>query len=100
MDVLMNLKDTQSTAIFIALVLWSVFWKGLALWHASRRNDRAWFVIILVVSTLGIIEIIYLFFVIKLKLKNLFRNEKVTPEHHHHAHHEHTHHGHDHSHKE
>lgn len=55
------------------LILWSLFWKGLALWHAGRRGQPWWFVILLIVNTLGILEIIYLFAVLKLKLSKLFK---------------------------
>jgi len=58
-------------ALFL-LVLWSIFWKGLALWHSGRRGQPWWFVIFLVVNTVGILEIIYLFLVAKLKLSELF----------------------------
>lgn len=58
--------------IVIAVVLWSVVWKGLALWHAGRRGQPWWFVIMLVVNTLGILEIIYLFGIAKLKFGELF----------------------------
>jgi methionyl-tRNA synthetase len=54
------------------LLLWSILWKGLALWHSGRREHVRWFVILLVVNTLGILEIIYLFSVAKLKLSELF----------------------------
>lgn len=57
------------------LLLWSVFWKGLALWHAGRRGQPWWFVILLVVNTLGILEIIYLFGVIKLEFSQLFSRD-------------------------
>lgn len=58
---------------FISIViLWSLFWKGLALWHASRRKQPWWFVILLLVNTMGILEIIYLFGVAKLKFNQLF----------------------------
>lgn len=56
----------------LLFVVWSVFWKGLALWHAARRGQYWWFLILLVVNTLGILEIIYLFFVAKLKVSELF----------------------------
>lgn len=56
----------------LLFVAWSVLWKGLALWHAARRGQYWWFMILLVVNTLGILEIIYLFFVAKLKLRELF----------------------------
>jgi len=52
-------------------VLWSLFWKGLALWHAARRNDLWWFVAILLINTLGLLEIIYLFGFAKLKPSEL-----------------------------
>jgi hypothetical protein len=55
------------------LIVWSLFWKGLALWHAGRRGQPWWFVIMLVVNTVGILEIIYLFAVCKLKFGELFR---------------------------
>jgi hypothetical protein len=56
----------------LILVLWSVFWKGLALWHSAQRKEPWWFVIMLVVNTAGILEIIYLFGVAKLKFASLF----------------------------
>ena len=56
----------------LVFILWTIVWKGLALWHAARRGQPWWFVIMLVVNTLGILEIIYLFFVAKLKLHELF----------------------------
>jgi hypothetical protein len=59
--------------VFIALALWSLVWKGLALWHAGRRNEPKWFIVLLVVNTLGILEIVYLFAVCKLKLSELFQ---------------------------
>jgi hypothetical protein len=54
------------------LMLWTVFWKGLALWHSGRRGNPWWFVALLFINTMGILEIIYLFGVIKLKLSQLF----------------------------
>ena len=57
----------------IVLAIWSLFWKGLALWHAGRRGQPWWFVIILVINTVGILEIIYLFAVCRMKFEDLFR---------------------------
>lgn len=58
--------------VLLVLVLWSLFWKGLALWHSGRRGQPWWFVIMMVVNTVGILEIIYLFGVAKLKGSDLF----------------------------
>lgn len=71
--------------IIMALV-WSVFWKGLALWHSAQRGQPWWFVIMLFVNTLGILEIIYLFFVAKVKLNELFTCNTHTHTHHTHRH--------------
>ena len=43
------------------LVLWELVWKGFALWRASRNNDKAWFIALLIVQSAGILEIFYLF---------------------------------------
>lgn len=45
----------------ILVAVWSIFWKGLALWHAARRHEPVWFGALLVINTAGILEIIYLF---------------------------------------
>ena len=44
-------------------VLWTLVWKGLALWRAAGLRQKWWFVAILIVNTLGLLEIIYLFLV-------------------------------------
>ncbi|MBI4457631.1 hypothetical protein HY633_01560 [Candidatus Uhrbacteria bacterium] len=57
-------------------VLWSLTWKGLALWHAAGRKQGWWFIALLVFNTAGILEIIYLFGVLKLKTNALFPGKK------------------------
>ncbi len=58
--------------ILVLLIVWSLFWKGLALWHSATRKEQWWFVILLLVNTVGVLEMIYLFAVIKLKFTELF----------------------------
>lgn len=55
--------------IFPLLVLWSLIWKGIALWKCGRNNQPVWFVVLLVVNTLGILEILYLAFWQKKKIE-------------------------------
>lgn len=45
----------------IALLVWSFVWKGLALWKAARKDARWWFVALMVVNTLGLLEILYIY---------------------------------------
>ena len=47
--------------LFFLIVIWSVVWKGLALWKAAREGSKKWFVVFLIVNTLGILEILYLY---------------------------------------
>jgi hypothetical protein len=50
----------------IPLAVWSLLWTGLALWNSAKRQQQWWFIFFLLVHTAGIVEIIYLVFVIKL----------------------------------
>ena len=43
------------------LVIWAVAWKGVAMWAAAKHSQKNWFIAILILNTLGILEIIYLF---------------------------------------
>ena len=47
--------------ILAVLIIWSLIWKGVALWKAARNSHTAWYVIMLIVNTVGILEIIYIF---------------------------------------
>ncbi len=49
----------------LPIIIWTLFWKGLALWTAAKRDHKVWFVVMLVLNTVGILEIIYFFFVAK-----------------------------------
>ena len=58
--------------LFVFVIfIWSIFWKGLALWKAAKYHQKSWFIAILVVNsaTIGILEIVYLFRFAKEKLK-------------------------------
>jgi hypothetical protein len=44
----------------IALAVWTIAIKGYALWHAARNGHKVWFVVLLIVNTLGILELVYL----------------------------------------
>jgi methionyl-tRNA synthetase len=51
--------------LFFLAILWTVAIKGYALWHAAKRNEKWWFIALLVINTFGILEIVYLVFVAK-----------------------------------
>lgn len=51
----------QQNLWVIILVLWQIPWKGWALWKASRASDKTWYITLLLLQTLGILDILYIF---------------------------------------
>ncbi len=51
------------------LILWTLPWKGVALWKAARASQKYWFIALLILNTVGILEIIYIFFFSKKQAK-------------------------------
>lgn len=45
----------------LPFVIWSIFWKGWALWRAAKNDSKPWFIALLVINTLGILDILYIF---------------------------------------
>jgi hypothetical protein len=59
---------STSTGILLVIVtIWTLFWKGCALWIAGKKDQKWWFLVLLVVNTVGILEIVYIFYVAKKK---------------------------------
>lgn len=59
------------------LIGWVLFWKGLALWRAARNNQQGWFIAILILNTLGVLEILYLFIFSKKSSQNFSPSQEV-----------------------
>ena len=53
--------EPSRTIILALVVLWTLPWKGYALWLSARAGHKWWFVALLVLNTLAILEIIYIF---------------------------------------
>jgi len=50
-------------------LLWTLPWKGVALWKAARNTHKKWFIALLVLNTLAVLEIIYIFAFSKKKIE-------------------------------
>lgn len=50
-----------SSEYILALIAWSLAWKGFALWRAAKRDEKGWFIALLILGTAGILEAFYLF---------------------------------------
>ena len=56
------LSNPSYMLLFLALAVWALVWKGIALWKSAKNNQRNWFILILIANTFGILEIIYVFY--------------------------------------
>jgi len=50
-----------SNFMLITLLIWILVWKAWALWISARAGSKGWFIALIVVNTLGILEILYIF---------------------------------------
>ena len=53
--------------LLLIITIWTLFWKGCVLWIAGKKDQKWWFLVLLVVNTVGILEIVYIFKVAKKK---------------------------------
>lgn len=54
--------DEKTLLILIYLaILWTLPWKGIALWKAAKKGHKIWFIALFLVNTLAILEILYIF---------------------------------------
>lgn len=63
--------------VLLIVISWSLAWKGIALWKSARKKSVAWFVILLVFNTLGILPILYIFLFSKIGEKKTAKKSIV-----------------------
>jgi len=66
-----------TSLVAIILVLWVIPWKIYAVWMAVKNGHKKWFVALLLLNTLAILELIYIFKIAKkswAEVKTDFRN--------------------------
>ncbi len=56
--------------ILFLIILWVLPWKGVALWKSAQNNQKWWFISMLVINTMGILPIIYIFYFSNKKSSN------------------------------
>ncbi len=68
----------NSWLLFLALITLPI--KGFALWYSARLSQKWWFIILFLSSTLGILDLIYIFFIArkyKVESKENIPQEKI-----------------------
>ena len=57
--------ETAPTPALIVMatitVAWILYWKGRGLWAASKNDDKWWFIAMLLINILGVLEILYIY---------------------------------------
>lgn len=61
---------SANPSLLLILGLWTLPWKGVALWKSARQKQKWWFIALLIVNTIGILEILYIFIFSKSKKIN------------------------------
>lgn len=56
--------------IVTLVIIWEIAWKLVAMWKAAKYNAPAWFIILAVISTLGILPILYIYVFSEMKKKS------------------------------
>ena len=67
-----GIRIGASALVFLLLLFWIVAWKGYALWTAAKRGEKWWFMALLVVNTISLLEIFYLLKIAKKKEEIIF----------------------------
>lgn len=48
--------------IIVLVTIWEAIWKGIGLWKSAGRKQLAWFVVMFIINSAGILPIIYIYF--------------------------------------
>ena len=51
----------QHSWLIVVIILWSVPWKGIALWKSAKNGHLGWFIVLLIINSMAILDILYIF---------------------------------------
>ena len=54
-------NENLDFVLITMIAIWSTLLKGIALYRAANLKQKNWFIVMLIINSIGIIEIIYLF---------------------------------------
>ncbi|KKS14216.1 hypothetical protein A2643_02040 [Candidatus Nomurabacteria bacterium RIFCSPHIGHO2_01_FULL_39_220] len=61
----MDQLPLSANILILILLLWSIAWKIYGAWTAAKHDHKKWFVAIIILNTVGILEIFYVLRVAK-----------------------------------
>ena len=65
----MGISLNMLAALMTLISIWTLVWKGLALWRACQKNQKIIFVILLIINDFGLVELLYYFWLSKIGQK-------------------------------
>lgn len=51
----------QYVWVIVLIGIWELLWKGFALWRAAKNDAQGWFIALMVINSVGILPILYLY---------------------------------------
>jgi len=67
----------ENQSVLWLVILWTLPWKGVALWRSARNGHKKWFLALFIFNTLAILDIIYIFVFSKKKNSNTLKREEI-----------------------
>ncbi|MBP9802773.1 MAG: hypothetical protein KBD14_00475 [Candidatus Pacebacteria bacterium] len=59
------------TIVIVVLTIWSILWKCYSVWNAAKNGHKKWFIALIILNTIGILDMIYVFKVLKKDFKTV-----------------------------
>ena len=56
------LEANGISPLLFVIYLWSLPWKGVALWKSAGKKHLRWFIALLLVNTAGLLDALYIFY--------------------------------------
>lgn len=55
--------NAKLQVLIVTIVTWQLAWKGFSMWRAARNDSKPWFVALLAINSMGVLDSFYLFVV-------------------------------------
>lgn len=49
----------------IALAIWDIIWKLVAMWYAARDKQKLWYILLVLFNSIGVLPILYIYVIRK-----------------------------------
>jgi hypothetical protein len=53
----------------VAVAIWDLVWKLFAMWKAAKKKSVVWFVVLMLINSVGILPILYIYVFSEMKTK-------------------------------